>query len=792
MYYGSKLLGDHSDWSTILPSPWGSATVEGLRSSHFFALARSIALKAPSLTYFVVAPSTSTSLHPSAKHLVNLTIPHHPPHCTHQVQSPPPLPPPSPPSTLVPTWTLCAATTTITTPLLHAIASTIQIIPMRLALLHPLPIPPSSNRPHDSPPSTLFIVLATAWTRSYPPSQNNAIFSSLVCAHIPEPYQRPIDLYCPGSWISPSDLLADSWFSAGRVPDYPSSQHPSSPFHSRTSSSYLDERPSSIGASFRDGTLLRASYGPSCSGLTSSATGSSHGPLAQPKPPLFGRTMALPSSSPKHEHQASAIRAPDHPEMPRRPYGDSGDGPRFPRSNASMSINSLVDSGSNPTHRPPAWSPIPEKGSQAGTPSRTRHSSPGSPSAHAYRHDGNGLSYTPRAHSNLDLSRSHDTTGFSARSRLASQTQGGDKPGKNAHDFSRLLQPFHPPSLSALGPQPPRPSSQPAGIDQDYREQTIPASRAEYYDDPSIVAYGGSSRGRAPDDFSGMRRPVHDENFRRDPVEVPYEALAEGSIVGPLPAVDIGAGEDRGPFPSQYLVPPTTTQDLRRDGYYSGDSPIEARHAYTGAFTNQQEIGDVPSSLFANPIGRFGVSPQIERKIQRTPPAVDTGLRQSIEDHRAQHRSFPGLVNNDHGRRYERGSPLPQAVQGAQSQPVGSGRDPGIKSEFGKMFSGLGSGVGSTPQPVPPSHNGTSTPGPRSPLDEVRHSEVLNRRESNQNATGGRGGRKGRRTGALDGRTGTDGTDAKLTSAALSKVPKRNRYIQPPVPHHHHHPVAFQ
>jgi hypothetical protein len=46
-------------------------------------------------------------------------------------------------------------------------------------------------------------------------------------------------------------------------------------------------------------------------------------------------------------------------------------------------------------------------------------------------------------------------------------------------------------------------------------------------------------------------------------------------------------------------------------------------------------------------------------------------------------------------RRTGRASPLPQAVQGAQAQPLSIGKDPGIKSEFGRMFSGLGSGLGS-------------------------------------------------------------------------------------------------
>jgi hypothetical protein len=45
-------------------------------------------------------------------------------------------------------------------------------------------------------------------------------------------------------------------------------------------------------------------------------------------------------------------------------------------------------------------------------------------------------------------------------------------------------------------------------------------------------------------------------------------------------------------------------------------------------------------------------------------------------------------------RRGGRSSPLPQAVQGAQPQVSGPAGEPGIRSEFGKMFSGIGSGVG--------------------------------------------------------------------------------------------------
>lgn len=46
-------------------------------------------------------------------------------------------------------------------------------------------------------------------------------------------------------------------------------------------------------------------------------------------------------------------------------------------------------------------------------------------------------------------------------------------------------------------------------------------------------------------------------------------------------------------------------------------------------------------------------------------------------------------------------SPLPQAVQGAQGQISTPSGEPGIKSEFGRMFSGIGSGVGAMGAPSP-------------------------------------------------------------------------------------------
>jgi hypothetical protein len=84
--------------------------------------------------------------------------------------------------------------------------------------------------------------------------------------------------------------------------------------------------------------------------------------------------------------------------------------------------------------------------------------------------------------------------------------------------------------------------------------------------------------------------------------------------------------------------------------------------------------------------------PQQHESPQRRPPAVEES--QPMQ----QSRSFLGVQELN---RKGRASPLPQAVQGAQGQLNGPGGEPSIKNEFGRMFSGIGSGVGVMGAPSP-------------------------------------------------------------------------------------------
>lgn len=128
----------------------------------------------------------------------------------------------------------------------------------------------------------------------------------------------------------------------------------------------------------------------------------------------------------------------------------------------------------------------------------------------------------------------------------------------------------------------------------------------------------------------------------------------------------------------------------------------------------------------------------------------------------------------DANRRTGRASPLPQAVQGAQAQPISIGKDPGIKSEFGRMFSGLGSGLGSsTPSrgsPMP--QNGSFSHDP-----ETGEMLRLQRVNSQQ-------GRKPKRVKDEEGIFDIESTDGRATPSG-ARGAKRNK-------HHHHHAPHHQ
>lgn len=144
-----------------------------------------------------------------------------------------------------------------------------------------------------------------------------------------------------------------------------------------------------------------------------------------------------------------------------------------------------------------------------------------------------------------------------------------------------------------------------------------------------------------------------------------------------------------------------------------------------------------------------------------------------------QQRSHLNISPETFRRQLGRASPLPQAVQGAQAQLKGPGGDPSIKSEFGRMFSGLGSGLGGQP--------GVSTPTRGSPLPYGRMdgadlgSGELDSLQMVRSAS--RGLKNKRRAKEEDGRAESEVGDRVGTPLGSKRIKSSS---------HHHHPHIVQ
>ncbi|RMY70650.1 hypothetical protein D0862_14715 [Hortaea werneckii] len=131
-----------------------------------------------------------------------------------------------------------------------------------------------------------------------------------------------------------------------------------------------------------------------------------------------------------------------------------------------------------------------------------------------------------------------------------------------------------------------------------------------------------------------------------------------------------------------------------------------------------------------------------------------------------------------------RNSPLPQAVQGAQPRHVGpGGGNPGIKMEFGRMFSGIGSGVGSTTPNA--GQNGTTTPSRMSPARHVEDGDLV--RTAVNNIEDWKSGKKNSRRGGRRPREEDRADEDGRATPDVQRGNKRNKTAHPGHHHHHHH-----
>ncbi|XPS72126.1 hypothetical protein M3J09_004296 [Ascochyta lentis] len=544
----------------------------------------------------------------------------------------------------------------------------------------------------------------------------------------------------------------------------------------------------------------------------------SHDP---PLPPSFARPQMLPPSSPPHQHM--------HPSQPQRPPFASNFAARdIPalgqahRPGSSMSISSLIGGGdagaaaqasasqSQSQPSPPTNAPQPNSHSmQPPSPRRAFPSAPRSDFAPFRRHPSPDRlmhgSNTPRA------SEGH---AFSAGSPPTRPYSNHGSPNLGRQSLPPSHQPYKPlgfPSQRLFGPSPndalardtrqlpgsvpPRPNSQPNGpaapADREGASlYDVMGGRRSAYGPPEERrrTLGEQSRPDAAELLRGIGQGVMDRNR---PVTV--HPVSQSAFDPPREQHSTAGSSE----PSRTLWRPSAPSEPPRE---SAETQREEPSAlYRG-------YGTYPSSVPGPP--RYGPSTlndmaprrnldQLNNRVVEQYHAPPTSDPSSKERHQTEPlarsfssggSSYPGRsmygmgepmqhskshigLGLEESRRTGRASPLPQAVQGAQAPPFMTGKDPGIKSEFGRMFSGLGGLGSSTPlrgSPLPQNHDGHE-PG-----------EMMRRISSQQ-------GKKPKRVKDESSVFDDDSNDGRGTPTGIRGV-KRNKHAHPPGHHHHHAP----
>ncbi|KAG0646145.1 hypothetical protein D0Z07_8237 [Hyphodiscus hymeniophilus] len=230
--------------------------------------------------------------------------------------------------------------------------------------------------------------------------------------------------------------------------------------------------------------------------------------------------------------------------------------------------------------------------------------------------------------------------------------------------------------------------------------------------------------------------------------------------------------------------PETTTPQY---GSHPAYAPSETRYQTHAASAMPSHLTSIPASQYETSIQERQRLHQHEHQRQQNmyggPPqpgpyqSQDSPTRRTMEESQQmqQQRTFLGVGEIN---RKGRVSPLPQAVQGAQGQQSGPAHEPGIKSEFGRMFSGIGSGVSAmgAPSPVTAGAQGMpfSNPGSMRRDDLDQDSPVENGRGIHRTAS--RGGRR-RKLKDEDSRD-DESSNGRTTPSGRGKRAKTT--------HHHH------
>jgi hypothetical protein len=496
-----------------------------------------------------------------------------------------------------------------------------------------------------------------------------------------------------------------------------------------------------------------------------------------------------------------------------------------------MSISSLIGGGDTGAHTQTSQSQSQSSPPTNAPPSSNQSMQPPSPRRHlssAARSDLQPYQRQPSpdrhmyGNSAVRASEGHNY-GTASPARAYSHQ---DSPDQSRPSLSQTPQPYKPmvfqnqrsyapsthdahardPRLSTSG-IPPRPNSQPNGFDQPPPEsrsmQDRPGQgRAQHGPSEERRRTLGESHHTRPNvvellgglpESSNRDRPSTVQPVSHSPFSPPRD---QRSVMAPNPA-------SRTPWrqPISEDAPRESTENRRDEpsapyrSYGGYSAPPQGPSPYGGPGPGPEDMvrGRSLDHLNQRVAGQYHVAPTSDphsadrQRSEQLSRSLSSGgnayLGRSIYDqprrpedmhHAKSLLSFGPDVN----RRTGRASPLPQAVQGAQAQPLSIGKDPHVKSEFGRMFSGLGGLGSSTPSRGSPMPQGAqeSFPAGTDLNDHLRLQRV-----SSQN------GRKPKRVKDEDGMYDNDTIDGRGTPIG-GRGAKRSK----PNHHHHHHAHTHQ
>ncbi|GJN83942.1 hypothetical protein PLIIFM63780_007493 [Purpureocillium lilacinum] len=165
------------------------------------------------------------------------------------------------------------------------------------------------------------------------------------------------------------------------------------------------------------------------------------------------------------------------------------------------------------------------------------------------------------------------------------------------------------------------------------------------------------------------------------------------------------------------------------------------------------------------------------------PPGYDASRNRSSEEAPGPNSHQRNLLAVQDMNRKGRLSPLPQAVQGAQPQQPGPAAEPGIKSEFGRMFSGIGSGVGAIGASSPMTSGAVAAHGSQANVSVPPKREDAEAAAPDSGPEGTKPA-KGRRRKLKDEDNKDDDSSGRVTPGGRAN--KRTKGHQ-----HHHHQYAL-